>query len=110
RPTCGDIQSLGPYPVGVAVMDRDARGAAPGGGLEMSPEQLALAIIDSSDDAIFAKALDGTILSWNRAAARMYQYRAEEIIGRDLSVLVPSYLADETGVLLARLGAGEHVG
>jgi PAS domain S-box-containing protein len=47
-------------------------------------------IVESCDDAIMSKALDGTVLSWNRGAERIYGYRAQEIIGRSISVLIPA--------------------
>jgi PAS domain-containing protein len=50
---------------------------------------LLTAIVESSNDAIFCKTLDGTILSWNKAAEKMYGYRSEEIVGKPVSILLP---------------------
>jgi diguanylate cyclase (GGDEF)-like protein/PAS domain S-box-containing protein len=74
-----------------------------------SPAALALAIVEASNDAIFAKTLDGVVLSWNRSAERIYGYRADEMIGRHLSVLVPEPLAGELSRLLARVASGEVI-
>ena len=67
------------------------------------------AIIESSDDAIFATDLQGRILTWNRAAERIYGYSAEEIIGRDVDVLVPPGHADTSASIRERLLRGERV-
>lgn len=67
------------------------------------------AIVESSADAIFAKTLDGIITSWNPAAARLYGYTAEEIIGQSVSRLVPPDRAAELAEIMARLQRGERI-
>ena len=81
---------------------QDAKGTA-----GLSPEYLA-AIVDSSDDAIIGKTLDGTIISWNRGAERLYGYTADEVIGRPISLLVPEDRPDEIPAILDRLRRGER--
>ena len=53
------------------------------------------AIVESSDDAIIAKDLDGTILSWNGGAERIYGYTAAEAVGRSIYLIVPPLFVDE---------------
>ena len=72
--------------------------------------KLLAAIVDSSDDAIFGKTLDGVITSWNKAAERVYGYRAGEIIGRSVSLLMPPDRPDEMAEILGRIRIGERVG
>ncbi|HEX4611286.1 MAG TPA: PAS domain S-box protein, partial [Urbifossiella sp.] len=67
------------------------------------------AIVESSDDAIVGKDLDGRITSWNRGAERLYGYAAGEIIGRSLSALVPPDHPDELPAIMARVRRGEHI-
>ncbi len=67
------------------------------------------AIVDSSDDAIIGKDLDGVILTWNRGAERLYGYTAQEIIGRSISVLIPEGQPDELATVLWRDRAGQRV-
>jgi two-component system sensor kinase FixL len=67
------------------------------------------AIVESSDDAIIAKDLRGTILSWNQAAERMYGYSAGEIIGRNITVLVPDDYREELAGMMRRVAAGERI-
>jgi PAS domain S-box-containing protein len=67
------------------------------------------AIVESSDDAILTKDLDGTITSWNAGAERIYGYSAAEMIGRSVASLVPPGREDEIPALLARLRGGERI-
>ncbi|HEV8676036.1 MAG TPA: PAS domain S-box protein [Methylomirabilota bacterium] len=77
-------------------------------GVEEHRRQLA-AIVDGSADAIIGQTLDGTIVSWNPAAERLYGYAAHEVIGRSVSLLVPGELPDELAQILARLRRGERI-
>ncbi|PYM67600.1 MAG: hypothetical protein DME11_03355 [Candidatus Rokuibacteriota bacterium] len=67
------------------------------------------AIVESSDDAIIGKTLDGIIATWNRGAERLYGYPAHEVVGRPISVIVPPELRDELPTILARLARGERM-
>ncbi len=67
------------------------------------------AIVESSDDAIISKTLEGRILTWNKAAERIYGYTAEEIVGQSVSILVPQDRPDELSEILAKLKSGETV-
>ena len=73
-----------------------------------APEFLA-AIVDSTDDAVIGKTLDGTIISWNKGAERIYGYTAAEVIGQPISVLIPADRADELPAILSRLARGERI-
>jgi len=67
------------------------------------------AIIESSDDAIVSKTLDGRITSWNPGAVRLFGHAPEEIIGKPIMTIVPPELHDEEVGVLARLRRGERV-
>ena len=67
------------------------------------------AIVESSDDAIFSMDLDGTILTFNRGAQKMFGYMPEEIIGRSITVLIPPDRQQEEVHILARLRKGEKI-
>jgi len=67
------------------------------------------AIVESSDDAIFGKTMDGIITSWNRGAERIYGFTAEEAIGQPVSILVPPEMEDAVPALLERLRRGERI-
>jgi PAS domain S-box-containing protein len=67
------------------------------------------AIINSSDDAIIGKTLDGLISSWNAGAERVFGYSAAEAVGQSIAMLIPPERADEEPAILARINRGEHV-
>ena len=67
------------------------------------------AIVESSSDAIIGKTLDGIITSWNKGAEKIYGYRADEIIGKPISTLVPPSLHAEADGLLEKVRKGEEV-
>jgi PAS domain S-box-containing protein len=67
------------------------------------------AIVQSSDDAIIAKDLQGIVLSWNAGAQHIFEYTPEEIIGHSIELLIPPELYDEQKKILQDVSAGVHV-
>ncbi len=72
--------------------------------------QFLAAIVESTEDAICGKTLDGTIISWNKAAERIFGYTAEEIIGHSVSILFPIDRRDELIDVMERIKRGQRVG
>jgi PAS domain S-box-containing protein len=66
-------------------------------------------IVEFSDDAIIGKNLDGTIVSWNTGAEKIYGYRASEVIGKPVSVLIPAGAKDELPEILRKIQNGEII-
>jgi PAS domain S-box-containing protein len=67
------------------------------------------AIVESSDDAIVSKNLDGVITSWNKGAERIFGYTAEEVVGNPITILIPRDQHDEELVILDRIRRGERI-
>ena len=67
------------------------------------------ALVESADDAIVSKTLDGAIRSWNPAAQRLFGYTPGEVIGRPVSILAAPDRENEMPAILARIGRGEKV-
>jgi PAS domain S-box-containing protein len=77
--------------------------------LRLDPRSHLAAIIDSSDDPIISKDLNGIIITWNAAATRVFGYQAEEIVGQSILRLIPPELHYEEDEILGKLRAGERI-
>jgi PAS domain S-box-containing protein len=77
---------------------------------QISSDRLQLAaIVDTLTDPVFSKTLDGTIESWNAGAEDLYGYRADEVVGKSVSILVPPERESETEEIIASLRLGEMI-
>jgi len=90
---------------GVVMVFRDVRERRRA---EHTRWQLAL-IVESSNDAIIGKDLSGIVTSWNRAAERLYGYRADEIVGKSAGILIPSDRPEEFPHILEQLKRGDRI-
>ncbi len=72
-------------------------------------QQRLAAIVESSDDAIISKDLNGVVQSWNRGAESLFGYTANEMVGQHISKIAPPEVVDEIPAILARLRSGERV-
>src|SRR5258707_971831 len=67
------------------------------------------AIVESSDDAIVSKTLDGIITTWNHGAQRIFGWQADEVIGRPINIIIPSDRQNEEPNILRQIRAGQRV-
>jgi len=67
------------------------------------------AIVESSDDAIVSKSLEGRIRSWNGSAERLFGYKADEVIGKPITIIIPPELQYQEHDILSRIGRGERI-
>ncbi|PKO12122.1 MAG: hypothetical protein CVU39_25610 [Chloroflexi bacterium HGW-Chloroflexi-10] len=75
---------------------------------EEKSNQLA-AIVKYSEDAIIGKSLEGIVTSWNKGAKKIYGYSESEMVGKPISILIPTGYEDESPSILARIKAGEYI-
>ena len=68
-----------------------------------------VAIVESSDDAIVSKDLNGIVVTWNKGAERIFGYAAEEIIGKSITILIPAERKNEEDLILERIRRGEQI-
>ncbi|MGT2437433.1 PAS domain S-box protein [Bradyrhizobium betae] len=83
--------------------------AAEGHPSDESREQLFVAAVESSDDAIITKSLDGIITGWNHAAQLLFGFAPSEAIGQSIDIIVPEELRPEVRAILASIRSGEKV-
>jgi len=77
--------------------------------LSLNATQRIASIVESSDDAIVSKDLNGVIINWNQGAERIFGYTAEEVVGKPITILIPPDRHDEEPAILERIRRGERV-
>jgi PAS domain S-box-containing protein len=87
----------------------DQRWDAPPGPLAEPPTLRLAAIVESSDDAIVSKDLNGIVKSWNKAAERIFGWKAEEIVGQSITMIIPPELRGDEDIILGKIRKGERI-
>ena len=103
--TISSIRNPSGAMIGASMIARDVSESA----RQQHERGVLAAIVDSSEDAIISKDLDGIIVSWNRGAERLFGYTAEEVIGKSITILIPPDHSDEEPEILGHIRRGERV-
>ena len=105
RDRAGKVAFL--HPTGIDITERKRIEAE----LRDSQQRLGFlaSIVESSDDAIVSKNLDGVITSWNRGAERVFGYTPEEAVGKPIMIVIPQDRHDEERTILTRIRRGERI-
>ncbi len=91
--------------IGVSVIARDITERE----VNDRNKSLLASIIDSSDDAIVSKSLDGIITSWNKGAQKNFGFSAEEAIGKNISIIIPESKRDEEAEIISKIIRGQKI-
>ena len=79
------------------------------GELELMYKQMLVAIVQSSEDAIASKTLNGIVTSWNKGAEKLFGYTAAEMIGQPITKIIPPNRLDEEPLILEKIKRGERM-
>jgi len=75
----------------------------------VSHPQLLAAVVESAGAAIFSETIDGTVLTWNKGAQRIFGFRDEEVVGQDHACMLPDFIKKEEAKIWQRVAAGEAI-
>ena len=103
--TISPIKDAGGTIIGISKIARDIRAQR----IAEEKQAILAAIIDSSDDAIVSKNLDGVITSWNQGAEKIFGYKEHEAVGKHISLIIPVALIGEEAHIISQIRSGKRI-